>query len=179
MARAERGPAGLQVTITSLPRRSVSNAGLASWLKRAAPRRASGSVSIAIVSDAHVRALNRRYRKKDYATDVLSFPAAPVARLKPRAPGGTKRRSAEGRIEREASAERLLGDIVIARGVAARQARQAGHGTAVELRILALHGLLHLLGYDHERDNGRMRSTEQRLLRQAGVRYGLIDRTVR
>ena len=82
-------------------------------------------------------------------------------------------------MEREALAERFLGDVVIARGVAARQAREAGHSTAVELRILALHGLLHLLGYDHERDDGRMRSVEQRLLRRAGVRHGLIDRATR
>jgi len=128
--------------------------GLAAWLRRAAPRRARGEVTIALVSDARVRALNRRYRGKDYATDVLSFPAR----------------------EREASAERYLGDIVIATGVARRQARDLGHSLAAELRILALHGLLHLLGYDHERDRGRMRTLEQRLLRRSGVRDGLIER---
>jgi probable rRNA maturation factor len=115
-------------------------------------------VTIALVSDARVRALNRRYRGKDYATDVLSFPAT------------------ESAMEREASAERYLGDIVIATGVARRQARDLGHSLAAELRILALHGLLHLLGYDHERDRGRMRTLEQRLLRRSGVRDGLIER---
>ena len=72
---------------------------------------------------------------------------------------------------------RYLGDIVIARGIARRQAREAGHCELTELRILALHGLLHLLGFDHERDNGRMRRLERRLLRKAGLRDGLIERT--
>jgi probable rRNA maturation factor len=70
----------------------------------------------------------------------------------------------------------FLGDIVIARGVARRQARAAGHSEAIELRVLALHGLLHLLGYDHERDNGLMRRVEQRLRRKGGLREGLIER---
>ena len=69
-----------------------------------------------------------------------------------------------------------LGDIVIARGVAKRQARAAGHPELDELRLLALHGLLHLLGYDHERDNGRMRRVERRLRRTGGLREGLIER---
>jgi len=130
--------------------------GLAAWLRRAAPKRARGEVTVALVSDARMRALNRMYRGKDYATDVLSFPVQPFPPLQPVPPS--------------------LGDIVIATGVARRQARDLGHSLAVELRILALHGLLHLLGYDHERDHGRMRTLEQRLLRQSGVRNGLIER---
>ena len=70
----------------------------------------------------------------------------------------------------------LLGDIVIARGVARRQARAARHSEAIELRVLALHGLLHLIGYDHERDDGRMRRVEQRLRRKGRLREGLIER---
>jgi probable rRNA maturation factor len=70
----------------------------------------------------------------------------------------------------------FLGDIVIARGVARRQARQARHSEAVELRVLALHGLLHLIGYDHERDDGRMRRVEQRLRRKGRLPQGLIER---
>ena len=73
--------------------------------------------------------------------------------------------------------ESLLGDIVIARGVARRQARAAGHSELTELRVLALHGLLHLLGYDHERDNGRMLDAERRLRRKGGLPEGLIERT--
>jgi probable rRNA maturation factor len=69
-----------------------------------------------------------------------------------------------------------LGDIVIARGVARRQARAAGHSERTELRILALHGLLHLLGYDHDRDRGRMARFERALRRRGGLREGLIER---
>ena len=142
--------------------RRASAPGLAAWLRRVAPRTARGSVTIALVSDGRIRALNRTYRRKDYATDVLSFPAnVPSARPAspaPPAPDGE------------------LGDIVIARGVARRQAREAGHSERTELKVLALHGLLHLLGYDHERDNGRMRRVERRLLRQGGVGGGLIER---
>ena len=123
--------------------------GLASWLASVAPARARGTMSVAIVSDARVRALNRQYRKKDMATDVLSFPSGEQG---------------------------FLGDVVIASGVAARQARAAGHPLATELRVLALHGLLHLLGYDHERDDGRMARLERRLRRRGGLREGLIER---
>jgi probable rRNA maturation factor len=70
----------------------------------------------------------------------------------------------------------VVGDIVIARGVARRQARAAGHSEATELRVLALHGLLHLLGYDHEQDGGRMQRLERRLRRKGGLREGLIER---
>jgi probable rRNA maturation factor len=70
----------------------------------------------------------------------------------------------------------VLGDIVIARGRAVRQAREAGHRLETELRILALHGLLHLLGYDHERDRGRMARVERWLRRRGGRGEGLIER---
>ena len=123
--------------------------GLANWLASVAPPRARGAITVAIVSDARVRSLNRQYRRKDTATDVLSFP----------------------------SDERgQLGDVVIAAGVAKRQAREAGHPLTTELRVLALHGLLHLLGYDHERDDGRMARLEQRLRKRGGLREGLIER---
>lgn len=133
---------------------------LARWLADAAPASARGTVSVAVVSDARVRALNRQYRGKNYATDVLSFPAEAPAT--PRIGSRT--------------APAHLGDIVIARGVAARQAREAGHAERTELRVLALHGLLHLLGYDHETDAGQMARLEKRLRRKGGLREGLIER---
>ena len=123
--------------------------GLAAWLSSVAPARARGTMTVAIVPDARVRALNRKFRKKDNATDVLSFPA---------------------------EEPRYLGDVVISSGVAARQARAAGHSLATELRVLALHGLLHLLGYDHERDDGQMARLERRLRRRGGLQEGLIER---
>jgi probable rRNA maturation factor len=70
----------------------------------------------------------------------------------------------------------FLGDIVIARGVAARQARDAGHAERMEWRVLALHGLLHLIGYDHEQDAGEMGRIEARLRRKGGLGAGLIER---
>jgi probable rRNA maturation factor len=123
--------------------------GLAAWLARVAPARARGALTIAIVADARVRTLNQRYRRKDAPTDVLSFPSDDKG---------------------------YLGDVVIAAGVARRQARAAGHTLATELRVLALHGLLHLLGYDHERDDGRMARVEARLRRRGGLVEGLIER---
>jgi probable rRNA maturation factor len=96
-----------------------------------------------------MRTLNRAFRGHDYATDVLSFPA---------------------------ETSEFLGDIAIATGVARRQADEAGHPVATELRVLALHGLLHLLGYDHDRDDGQMKRVEARLRRSAGLEEGLIER---
>jgi probable rRNA maturation factor len=139
--------------------RRVGAPGLSRWLTRIAPLRARGLVSIAIVSDSHVQRLNRRFRGVNKPTDVLSFP------------------STEPRVPSPGSS--VLGDIVIARGVARRQAREAGHSELTEWRVLALHGLLHLIGYDHEGDDGRMRRVERRLRRKGGLREGLIDRAAR
>jgi len=153
---------------------------LARWLKDIAPARARGTVSVAVVSDARVRSLNRRYRGVDRATDVLSFPAPPTHR-----PPITNHRSLTPNHRsliadhRSLIPDHCLGDIVIARGVARRQAREAGHSELTEWRVLALHGLLHLLGYDHERDAGRMRRVEARLRRRGGLPGGLIERAGR
>jgi probable rRNA maturation factor len=148
----------LVVTVTDARGRATKAGGLGPWLEHAAPRSARGVVMVALVSDAAMRRLNRRYRGVDKATDVLSFPAAPPVR--------------SGR-------HKLLGDLAIATGVAARQARREGHSRSQELRILALHGLLHLLGYDHETDLGEMTKLEERLRRRAGLPVGLIGRTRR
>ena len=123
--------------------------GLGRWLQSIAPARARGAVTVAVTSDARVRALNRRFRGKDRVTDVLSFPSGEPA---------------------------SLGDVVIAAGVAAKQAIKAGHSVQAEFRVLALHGLLHLLGYDHEQDDGRMARLERRLRRKGGLGEGLIER---
>ena len=128
--------------------------GLAAWLARVAPRTARGEVAIAIVADTHIRTLNRRYRGKDAPTDVLSFPSTPhpPSRSALRWTGPPSRSAL-----RWAGAVRPahLGDIVIAQGVARRQARAARHSYAAELKVLALHGLLHLLGYDHHHPGDR------------------------
>ena len=147
MAARSGGSSPLVVEVVSAG--NLRAPGLARWLRATAPKRARGAVAVALVSDARVRQLNARYRGKNSATDVLSFAAEE--------PG-------------------FLGEVVIASGVARRQARQAGHTVQVELRVLALHGLLHLLGYDHERDDGRMARVERRLRRKGGLSEGLIER---
>jgi probable rRNA maturation factor len=103
-----------------------------------------------IAGDAELRRLNREYRRKDYATDVLSFPAAE--------PGP------------------FVGDLAISFDRAREQAREFGHSTDDELRILLLHGVLHLLGYDHENDSGRMARAEKRWRARLGLPVGLIER---
>ena len=158
----QRLPRRLIVSVTGrgLPAATCTN--LARWLERAAPRSARGTVEVAVLSDAAVRRLNASYRGVDRATDVLSFPSE--------SPSAGSLRPAE---------LRFLGDIAIAAGVARRQAFEHRHSVQAELRVLALHGLLHLLGYDHERDGGRMRRLEERLRRRAGLPRGLIARAAR
>lgn len=168
--RLRREGGSLVVTVSDERGRAVRASGLAAWLARVAPARARGSVSVALVSDARVRALNRSYRRKDYATDVLSFPAF----ARPQDARASARQAPSS--PQSLAPSPFLGDIVIARGVARRQAREARHSEQTELKVLALHGLLHLLGYDHERDSGRMQRTERRLRRKGGLREGLIER---
>ncbi len=194
-ARARRASAGaprrlrreagrLRVLVSDEQGQRVAMPGLAAWLERVAPPSARGVVSVALVRDVRVRALNRTYRRQDYATDVLSFPA--FARSRNARATARQARSPESRAtpdsrlptpdSRLPSPVPLLGDIVIARGVAKRQARDARHSELTELKVLALHGLLHLLGYDHERDGGRMLRVERRLRRIGGLPEGLIER---
>lgn len=104
-----------------------------------------GDVAVCLVSDRRMRELNARFRGVASTTDVLSFPDEDRDE-----PGGG----------------RTLGDIVISVPRAERQARERGHGFARELKILALHGYLHLLGYDHDRDDGTMMRLQGRLIRR-------------
>ncbi|MDE3156735.1 MAG: rRNA maturation RNase YbeY [Acidobacteriota bacterium] len=159
------GRRGLQVLVADESGRRPVGRALTDWLASVAPARLRGRVTVAVVGDARVRALNRRYRGIDKVTDVLSFPAR------------DDRGRAGGDWPEPAGARPELGDIVIAAGVAERQARAAGHSRLTELRVLALHGLLHLAGYDHERDDGAMARLERRLRRKGGLREGLIERS--
>jgi probable rRNA maturation factor len=130
----------------------VSAAALERFAAEAArAARIRGEVDILITSSAALRRLNRQYRGKDRATDVLSFPAG----------NGT------------------AGDIAISAEFGSRNARRLGHSALDELKILVLHGLLHLAGHDHERDRGEMAREESRLRRRFGLPDGLIDRTLR
>jgi probable rRNA maturation factor len=181
--------ARLRVTVTDGAGRAIRDGGLSAWLTSVAPARASGEVAIALVSDARIRTLNRRFRRADKTTDVLSFPTDSVNFYQSsRGPTPARRRSAVAlratslrRLARAAGAPVFFGDIVIATGVARRQAKQAAHSYQSELRVLALHGLLHLLGYDHHArdDRGRMARIEARLRRRGGLRAGLIERAHR
>lgn len=164
----------LQVAVTDGRGRPVRTGHLGPWLEGAAPRTARGTVAIALVSDPVMRRLNRDFRGKDRVTDVLSFPG-------PEEPQTTSRATRKYAVIKSDKSilNNHLGDIAIALGMAGRQARAHGHGLAIELRILALHGLLHLLGYDHERDRGEMQETENRLRRRHGLPEGLIGRASR
>ena len=107
------------------------------------------AVTVAFVSDRIMRKLNRRWREKRGTTDVLSFPAA------------------QDEFEKVEGAS--LGDVVISVEQAARQAREHGLEFDEEVAQLILHGLLHLCGYDHERDDGEMNRLELRLRRRLGI----------
>jgi probable rRNA maturation factor len=100
-----------------------------------------------------MRVLNRRFGGQDKPTDVLSFPAL-------------------------AQSERgkFAGDIAVCADIAARSAMRLGHSAVKEVKILTLHGVLHLAGYDHESDNGRMARKESQLRRELGLPTGLIER---
>jgi len=109
-----------------------------------------------ITTDAQLQSLNRTFRRKDYPTDVLSFPVDPE-----RPPGSDRG---------------YLGDLAISWQRAREQAREFGHTVETEVKVLMLHGVLHLLGLDHEIDGGRMSRTEKRWRRALGLPAGLIER---
>ncbi len=113
------------------------------------------TVNVLVTNSSELRALNRRFRGADKATDVLSFPSPQAERTKARP---------------------VAGDVAISADIARENAALLGHSVADEVKILALHGILHLAGYDHERDRGEMARTESRLRRQLKLEAGLIER---
>lgn len=115
--------------------------------------RLKGAVSVLLTTSAEMKFLNRRFRGKDKPTDVLSFPVEPMA------------------------ASKGAGEIAISAEIASNNARTLGHSPAEEVKILVLHGLLHLRGYDHECDNGQMARREKQLRTQLHLPLGLIERT--
>jgi probable rRNA maturation factor len=108
--------------------------------------RVKGDVAVLITSPRRVQALNRRFRGKDKPTDVLSFPSA------------------------------TGGDIAICAGIARQNARRLGHSVSDEIKVLLLHGMLHLAGYDHETDSGEMAAVEARLRLRLKLPGSLIER---
>ena len=112
-------------------------------------------MTVLLTTDRTIRDLNRRFRGKDEATDVLSFSATNPLQ----------------------SQEKIAGDLAISVETARKQAAEQGHALGVELRVLILHGLLHLAGYDHETDAGRMQRRERQLRAKLGLPQGLIERT--
>jgi probable rRNA maturation factor len=104
-----------------------------------------------VTSDGELRRMNKSYRRKDYATDVLSFPAG--------------------------AGKEAAGDVAISIDRARVQAAERGHSLQDELRILMLHGALHLAGLDHEKDSGEMARAETRWRKRLGLPLGLIERT--
>jgi probable rRNA maturation factor len=114
-----------------------------------------GPVNVLVTGSAELRLLNWRFRGADKPTDVLSFPA-PV---------------------QQSQARNIAGEVAISADIARENARRLRHSVADEVKILALHGILHLAGFDHERDNGEMARKESRLRRQLKLETGLIERT--
>ena len=111
----------------------------------------TGGFHVCLGRDLEVRELNRRFRGLDAPTDVLSFPE-------------------------DGPSRRLLGELIVSVDTARRQAAEQGHPLETELRILILHGLLHLLGWDHETDAGEMRAKEEALRRRLGLPQSLTAR---
>ncbi len=113
-------------------------------------------VNVLVTGSAELRGFNQRFRGANKATDVLSFPAPP-------------------RTERQA--KRVAGEVAISADIARENAGRLGHSVADEVKILVLHGILHLAGFDHERDNGQMARKESQLRRQLKLEGSLIERT--
>lgn len=143
---------------TQTKRPPLSKVALTRFLKRAQMAVGlPGEVSLLLTDDGRMRQLNREFRGKRKTTDVLSFPAPEIPGLPPN--------------------HQHAGDLVISLDVAAAQAEQFGHTLNVELRVLLLHGLLHLAGMDHEADAGEMQRRELLLREELKLPGGLIERS--
>ena len=118
--------------------------------------------SCLLTDDRELRRLNREFLGNDYPADVLSFPVAEPAEF-------PRETAVSEPVE-------FLGEMAISVARAGEQAREHGHSLEEEIGILMLHGLLHLLGMDHEQDGGRMRRAETRWRRKLGLPTGLIER---
>jgi len=124
----------------------------------------AGALIVCLVNNAQMARWNRSYRGKNGPTDVLSFPTNGMQRNDP----GIATRHLPIQVP-AARSDPYLGDIAIAPAVARRNARRFGRTFSEEMRILILHGILHLMGYDHESDDGQMDRREQRLRRECGL----------
>lgn len=118
----------------------------------------AAEATICLVSEAEIARMNEAFRKKKGPTDVLSFPAVKRRRPISIEPGLNKK-----------VRMRELGDIAISPAMARRNARRFGRTLASEMRILILHGVLHLLSYDHETDRGQMKRLERKLRQRLGL----------
>jgi probable rRNA maturation factor len=159
MASRRPQPPGLEVVaVNRQRRRRVDLRRLTSVLRGAADAlRIRGEVALVIAGDTVLHDLNRRYRGKDKPTDVLSFPGPCGEHVA--GPKESRRSECAACVGQTPS----LGDIVISVDTAAANARDLGRTLPQELDVLALHGFLHVLGYDHETDDGTMDRLEKRL----------------
>jgi probable rRNA maturation factor len=141
----------------------LSASGLARFLNRArAAVGIEGEVHVLLADDATLKRLNKTFRGKNKVTDVLSFPAWSASVSDSSVPAG--------------NGSGVAGDLAISLETATRQARQFGHSLRDEVRVLLLHGTLHLAGFDHEADDGEMAAREAELRRQLRVATSLIAR---
>ena len=142
----------------------ISELALDRFLTRA--RRAArlkGTVNVLVTSSSRMKSLNRRFRGKDKPTDVLSFPTEEAS-------GGSRNQRGPGHVS-------IAGEIAISCDIASKNARLLGHSPGDEIKILTLHGLLHIAGHDHEQDEGQMAKLEGALRAKLRLPTGLIERS--
>lgn len=142
----------LPTVVLSRPIEGLSERALAKFITDACRAAGlKGTTTLLVTNNRQMRRLNAQFRGKDYPTDVLSFPSPSFV-------------------------EGFSGDVAVSADIAARNARLLGHSLADEIKILTLHGVLHLAGYDHESDSGEMAEKELHLRRKLGLPAALIER---